>query len=246
MAVYGSIVFDRLFCSILPVSMCSVDRPIERSRMVGMLLGLFSSLQSAGVGGTVSRLVPLPGGRLDRRGSVGAIPDDGLSEALFKLIDREDAGGGPGGGGGKGMLGSQVVGLGEWLAEREDPPRSPIAPVEAALRAAGARTEISAETFSGARASNWAVRSCKASIASIGDAALAFFPLKDNDESSRSAWCLEVGRARCEGGGGKDGPAEVLGESPEDDCCRRMVEGLAGFRESKSGDKVVAALTGVL
>lgn len=35
---------------------------------------VLSSLQSAGVGGTASRTVPLPGGRLCRNGSVGASP----------------------------------------------------------------------------------------------------------------------------------------------------------------------------
>lgn len=52
-----------------------------------------------------------------------------------------DDGGGPGGGGGSGIPGAQVVGLGEWLAERDEPPERPRAPVDAALRAAGARIE---------------------------------------------------------------------------------------------------------
>lgn len=72
-----------------------------------------SSLQSAGVGGTVSRLVPVPGGYLDPRGSVGADPEDRPSMGRFRLCDRADAGGGPGGGGGMGTFDSQVTGLGE-------------------------------------------------------------------------------------------------------------------------------------
>lgn len=71
---------------------------------------------------------------------MGANCADGLSVCRVKLCDRADAGGGPGGGGGSGIPCSQVTGLGEWLADREAPPIIPIAPVEAALRAAGART----------------------------------------------------------------------------------------------------------
>lgn len=68
-----------------------------------------SSLQSAGVGGTGARAVPLPGGRRDRdaetvRRSMG---DD--SKDLFRLCERVLAGGGPGGGGGNGMPGSHRV-----------------------------------------------------------------------------------------------------------------------------------------
>ena len=99
-----------------------------------------SSLQSAGVGGTVSRVVPLPGGRLARSGRGGVALLTGLSDGLSRLCERAAAGGGPGGGGGSGIPVSQVTGLGEWLAEREELSERPSAPVEAALRAAGART----------------------------------------------------------------------------------------------------------
>ena len=94
-------------CEILPVSICNC--PCERSREARS--SVVPSLQSAGVGGIVSRLVPVPGGRLDRNGN-GAIPEDGLSTGRFRLCERTD-GGGPGGGGGRGMLGSQETGLGE-------------------------------------------------------------------------------------------------------------------------------------
>ena len=99
-----------------------------------------SSRQSAGVGGIVSRAVPVPGGIRCRKGSTGANVDEGLSVNLFRLWERADAGGGPGGGGGKGMLDSHVTGLGEWLFERDEAPLKPMAPVEAALRAAGGCT----------------------------------------------------------------------------------------------------------
>lgn len=95
---------------MLPVSICS--GPCERSREGARFFVPSSSLQSAGVGGTGSRVVPVPGGRLDRSGSVGANPEDGLSVGRFRLCERAD-GGGPGGGGGRGMCGSQVTGLGE-------------------------------------------------------------------------------------------------------------------------------------
>ena len=126
---------------MLPVSICNGAGPCERSREGARSLVPSSSLQSAGVGGTVSRLVPVPGGRLDRSGSVGANPEDELSIGRFRLCERADVGGGPGGGGGRlGMFGSQVTGLGEWLVERVDPPARPIPPVDAALLAAGGCT----------------------------------------------------------------------------------------------------------
>ena len=128
---------DRLFLTILPVSMCNGDGPCKWSREDGRSFVPSSSLQSAGVGGTVSRLLPVTGRRLERSESVDATPEEGLPTGRFKLCDRADAGGGPGGGGGRGMLGSQVTGLGEWLAEREEAPARPIPPVDAALRAAG-------------------------------------------------------------------------------------------------------------
>lgn len=93
--------------------MCKADGPCQRSREDARSIVPSSSLQSAGVGGTVSRLVPVPGGYLERSGSVGADPEDGLSIGRFRLCERADAGGGPGGGGGRGMFGSQVTGLGE-------------------------------------------------------------------------------------------------------------------------------------
>ena len=99
-----------------------------------------SSLQSAGVGGTVSRVVPFPGGRLARSGRVGVDLLIGLSDGLSKLCERAAAGGGPGGGGGSGIPGSHITGLGEWLAKREELAERPNALVEAALRAVGART----------------------------------------------------------------------------------------------------------
>lgn len=90
----------------------------------------------------MSRAVPFPGGPRRREGSVGPIPmvDDGLSENLFRLCERVDGGGGPGGGGGNGMLDSHVTGLGEWLLERDEVAVRPIAPVDAALLAAGGCT----------------------------------------------------------------------------------------------------------
>lgn len=116
------------------------DGPCERSGEHVRSLTASSSLQSAGVGGTVPRLVPVPGRRLDRNGSVGASTEDGLSIGRLRLCERAEAGGGPGGGGGRDIFGSQVTGLGEWLVERDDPPARPIPPVDAALLAAGGCT----------------------------------------------------------------------------------------------------------
>ena len=136
-AVIGKSAPDRLFRTMLPVSICNGNGPCKRSREGGWSFAPSSSLQSAGVGGTVSRLDPVPGRRLDRTGSVGPRPEDELTIGLFRLCDRADEGGGPGGGGGKGESGCQVTGLAAWLAERDEPPARPIPPVDAALLAAG-------------------------------------------------------------------------------------------------------------
>ena len=128
---------------MLPVSICNGNGPCERSREGIRAFVPSSSFQSAGVGGTVSRLVPVPGRRLNRSGCVGASPVDGVSIGLLRLCDRADAGGGPGGGGGRGMFGSQVAGLGARLVERDDPTARPIPPVDAALLAPGGWTVAS-------------------------------------------------------------------------------------------------------
>ena len=121
---------------MLPVSMCKGPGPFGGSRDLCSWV-VESSRQSAGVGGTVSRLVPWPGGRLVRTGKVGASPVEGLPAGRLRLWDRAEAGGGPGGGGGSGIPGSHVGG--ERLVERDPFPARPIPPVEAALLAAGAR-----------------------------------------------------------------------------------------------------------
>ena len=136
-AVIGKSDPGRLFRTMLPVSICNGNGLCKRSRDGGRSFAPSSSLQSAGVGGTVSRLHPVPGKRLDRTGSVGPSPEDELPIGRFRLCDRADWGGGPGGGGGRGKSDSQVTGLGEWLVERDDPPARPIPPVDAALLAAG-------------------------------------------------------------------------------------------------------------
>jgi len=61
---------------MLPVSMCNGASPLEfeRGLETDPSLDVLSSLQSAGVGGTVSSAVPVPGGRLCLKGSVGASP----------------------------------------------------------------------------------------------------------------------------------------------------------------------------
>lgn len=56
-AVNGSVVAERPFRKILPVSICSGAGPFGKLEFTGRGAGL-SSLQSAGVGGTVSRVVP--------------------------------------------------------------------------------------------------------------------------------------------------------------------------------------------
>ena len=123
--------------------MCRGDGPFDLDLFRKVFEGLGdSSRQSAGVGGTVSRVVPLPGGPRCRNGSVGPNVDEGLSVNLFRLCERAEAGGGPGGGGGIGIVDSHVTGLGEWLFERDDAPLMPIAPVDAALLAAGGCTYL--------------------------------------------------------------------------------------------------------
>ncbi len=107
-AVPGSAATERPFRKILPVSICNAAGPVDVLSNPGWGAGL-SSLQSAGVGGTVSRVVPLPGGRLERKGRICATSDRGDSEVLSRLCDRAHAGGGPGGGGGRGIPGSQPL-----------------------------------------------------------------------------------------------------------------------------------------
>ncbi len=63
----------------------------------------------------------------------------------------------------------------------------PMPPVEAALRAAGARIEPSVELDSGARASTCAVVCCKASIALTGNAAFDALLFKVKEVNKRSA-----------------------------------------------------------
>lgn len=70
--------------------------------------------------------------------------------ALLRLWDRAVGGGGPGGGGGRGIPGSHRDWLVERLAEREEAPLNPIAPVDAALREAGGRKTDSSWSTNGA------------------------------------------------------------------------------------------------
>lgn len=91
---------------MLPVSICSDTGPFSRPELCSWRDGASSSLQPAGVGGTGSRLVPSPGGRLLRGVNPDVRPDDWVSDGLLKLWDRFDDGGGPGGGGGNGIPGS--------------------------------------------------------------------------------------------------------------------------------------------
>lgn len=84
------------------------------------------------------------------------------------------------------MPGSHVVELGQWLAERDAPPASPMHPVDAALLAAGARRAGSLEAAPGACASECVEFSCNASIALIGDAVFKALPFEVKDECSPS------------------------------------------------------------
>lgn len=115
------------------------------------------------------------------------------------------------------MPGSHLFLLGERLVDRDVGPLSPMPPVDAALRAAGARREGSIDAASGARAIAWAVVSCNVSIALTGVAVLDGLALDVNEESSRSARFFDNDRAprpRPEGGGGgKVGADTVFGES---------------------------------
>lgn len=93
--------------------------------------GVSLSSQSAGVGGTGPRDDTPDGGGLRVGGEIiGTL----FLSMLCTLCDLLDEGGGPGGGGGRGIPGSHLV----WEEDRE---RSDVgvsmAPVEAALRAAG-------------------------------------------------------------------------------------------------------------
>ena len=101
-------------------------------------LSLLSSLQSAGVGGIVSNALPppwlfrfleaLPASRK------GKVPPEGLQRLRLRA---PIGGGGPGGGGGSCSPYSAPAGLLELFADRDRGVPEPIAPVEAALRAAG-------------------------------------------------------------------------------------------------------------
>ena len=93
---------------------------------------------------------------------------------------------------------------------------SPIPPVEAARRADGG-IMVDSPFASGARAIAWAVVSCKASMALMGDVILVAFALDVNDDSSRSAAFFDDDRIRTvepdPGGGGKAPPEAATGES---------------------------------
>lgn len=71
------------------------------------------------------------------------------------------------------------------------------------------------------------------------------------EESNLSAWFFEDARIRWAGpwvggGGGKEGaPVLTLGESVGLACRRRTGDDPLGGWQTRSGDKVVAALTGV-
>lgn len=121
--------------------------------------------------------------------------DAGDPDVRLRLWDREFEGGGPGGGGGSGIPGSHRFWLGERSATRGTDPVIPIPPVEAARRAAGAITDGS-RFASGARAIAWAVFSCKASMALMGDAILVAFTLEVTDDSNLSAALLDDDRTR--------------------------------------------------
>lgn len=108
------------------------------------------------------------------------------------------------------MPGSHVVGLGEWLLDREDPPMRPIAiaPVDAALRAPGALIAPTLEEGFGAVLGICTVFCSEASIALTGVVTPDVFPFLLNEESKRSAWLLEDARVRwlepfMGGGGGR-------------------------------------------
>ncbi len=70
---------------MLPVSICKGDGHLVRGLKGPWAFDGSSSVQSAGVGGTVSSVVPVPGGRLARKGRVGAEQFEGLSGVRFRL-----------------------------------------------------------------------------------------------------------------------------------------------------------------
>ena len=132
----------------------------------------------------MSRLVPWPGGRLARTGNEGPRSTDGLSIGRLRLCVRAAAGGGPGGGGGIFMPGSHTAG--DLLAERDGSRARVMSPVDAALRAAGAREVGLPRLRSGPCAKAWAVFTCRASIALTGEVALFLF-LEVRDDKSLPA-----------------------------------------------------------
>lgn len=189
---------------------CSGD-----GRLLGQLSSfpVSSSLQSAGVGGTVSRPVPRLGRCLLCPASGGERTEEYDSRGRFTLCERAPAGGGPGGGGGRGM--PNTTGGCGLKAERDADALKPIAPVEAALRDAGGRTAGSTRKSSGAPPSNCTVLARKASIAFTGAGGFVFLRLPVTAAISLSAWFLELDRTRLPvggGGGGKDATEPVRGE----------------------------------
>lgn len=197
---------------MLPVSICSGAGPLDRMPEEPGLGSMSSSLQSAGVGGTASRLVPRPGGRLVRGPGGTTRSDAGDPDILLKLCDRDD-GGGPGGGGGNGMPGSHRYWLGERLATRGVGPVSLMPPVEAARREPGGIKEGS-KVSSSTRAFTWAVDCCKPSIAFIEVVKLIAFALAVTDESNLSAGFLDDARVEADaGGGGNVAAGAAIGDS---------------------------------
>ena len=78
------------------------------------------------------------------------------------------------------MPGSHIAG--ESLAERDGSRAREISPVDAALRAAGAREVGLPRLRVGACAKTWAVFTCRASMALTGEAALfLFLEVKDDN-----------------------------------------------------------------
>ena len=178
-------------CRMLPVSSCRAIRPFEGPPLA--LSGTTeSSLQSAGVGGTVSRLVPCPSVRLARSGSVGTRSKYEVSMGLFKLCVLAELGGGPGGGGGKGMPGSHA---GEELeATGVEPLPKLISPVDAALLAAGALLVGLSSEHTCACSDAKVVLSWRESTGFTGDVALVLLR-EVIEESSRPACPREDDRS---------------------------------------------------
>lgn len=119
------------------------------------------------------------------------------------------------------MVDSLVTGLGEWLFERDDAPLRPMAPVDAALLAAGGCTYRLVYERSLACSKRFTVLSCELLVASIVMFELEVLVLSEeiNPLVEILGAVRVLGLGPPGGGGGKEGVEPTFGNADADDAC---------------------------